>query len=125
MTNPINARVTYHDACHLAHGQRITSPPRQLIKAIPGVTFVEAAESDLCCGSAGVYNYLQPKMARNLLRRKVANLLAVDADIIVTGNPGCLAWIQQGVEGESLPAGTRLPEVVHPVELLDRAYAKT
>ena len=124
MPTTINARVTYHDACHLAHGQRITSPPRQLIKAIPGVTFVETVDSDLCCGSAGVYNYLQPKMARNLLRRKVENLLATNADIIVTGNPGCLAWIQQGIAGERPPAGTPLPEVLHPIELLDRAYRR-
>jgi glycolate oxidase iron-sulfur subunit len=119
MPTAINARITYHDACHLAHGQKITSPPRQLLRSIPGVTYVELGDSDQCCGSAGVYNYLQPTMARALLRKKVDNLLATGADIIATGNPGCLAWIQQG-----LPQGAKAPEIVHPVELLDRAYRK-
>jgi glycolate oxidase iron-sulfur subunit len=117
MPTPIKARLTYHDACHLSHGQKITSPPRQLLKAIPGVTYVEMMDADQCCGSAGVYNYLQPEMARELQKKKVANVLATRAEIIATGNPGCLAWIQQG-----LPKDAKAPEIVHPVELLDRAY---
>ena len=118
MTKPVNARITYHDACHLRHGQKIYDAPRDLLKAIPGVEFVETVDSDLCCGSAGVYNYLQPEMARSLLEKKVANLRATGAKIVATGNPGCLAWIEQGF-AEQRDA----PEIVHPVELLDRAYA--
>jgi glycolate oxidase iron-sulfur subunit len=122
MTCPVNARITYHDACHLAHGQKITKPPRQLLKMIPGATFVETVDSDQCCGSAGVYNYLEPEMARALLRKKVENLLATKADIIATGNPGCLAWIQTGLP-QFAPAA-KVPEVVHPIELLERAYRR-
>lgn len=118
MSHAVNARVTYHDACHLAHGQKITSAPRKLIQSLPGVTFVEMNDADQCCGSAGVYNYLQPEMARTLVEKKVANLLATKADIVATGNPGCLAWIQS-----NLPPGATAPEIVHPVELLDRAYS--
>jgi glycolate oxidase iron-sulfur subunit len=118
----VDARVTYHDACHLAHGQRVTQPPRRLLQAIPGVTFVEMPDADQCCGSAGVYNFLQPTMARALQQKKVDALLSVQPDYVATGNPGCLAWITQG-----LPAGgaTAAPKVVHPVELLDRAYHGT
>jgi Fe-S oxidoreductase len=117
MPHPIHARVTYHDACHLAHGQRVTQPPRSLLRAIPGVTFVEMPDADQCCGSAGVYNYLQPAMARALQKKKVDALLSVQPDYVATGNPGCLAWIAQG-----LPAGASAPKIVHPIELLDRAY---
>jgi glycolate oxidase iron-sulfur subunit len=122
MTYPINARITYHDACHLAHGQKITRAPRELLKMLPGATFVETRDSDQCCGSAGVYNYLQPDMARDLLKKKVENLLASKADIIATGNPGCLAWIQTGLP--QFAPSAKLPEIVHPVELLDRAYRR-
>ena len=118
MTSPIRKRLTYHDACHLRHGQKIYDAPRQLLKMIPEITFVETLDSDVCCGSAGVYNYLQPELAGELQKKKVKNLLDARADIIATGNPGCLAWIQQG-----LPSG-KAPELVHPIELLDRAYRK-
>jgi glycolate oxidase iron-sulfur subunit len=117
MPNPLSARVTYHDACHLAHGQKVRTEPRALLKAIPGVTFVEMNDAEICCGSAGIYNFLQPEMARQLQQKKVENLLATGADIVATGNPGCLAWIQSG-----LPKNAKAPEIVHPVELLDRAY---
>ena len=118
MTTQVPARITYHDACHLAHGQKITKAPRTLLQMIPGATFVEMPDADQCCGSAGVYNYLQPDMARALQAKKVASVLSTRAEIIATGNPGCLAWIQAG-----LPQGETAPEIVHPVELLDRAYA--
>ena len=120
MPNSLSIRLTYHDACHLRHGQKIYDAPRDLLKAIPGVTFTECVDSDLCCGSAGVYNYLQPEMARSLLDQKVDNLLATGADTVATGNPGCLAWIEQGMAAR----GADVPEVVHPIELLDRAYGK-
>lgn len=117
MPGRLEARVTYHDACHLAHGQKVTQPPRTLLKAIPGVTFVEMPDSDQCCGSAGVYNFLQPEMARVLQKKKVDALLSVAPDYVATGNPGCLAWIQQG-----LPKSANAPKIVHPIELLDIAY---
>src|SRR5258708_37478761 len=85
--------VAYHDACHLAHGQNITAAPRELLKAVPGLTLVEIPESDTCCGSAGIYNLTQPKMARKLLERKVDFIAASGATVVATGNPGCLAWI--------------------------------
>jgi glycolate dehydrogenase iron-sulfur subunit len=81
--------VTYHDSCHLAHGLGVRETPRQLLKSIPGVTLVEMAESDLCCGSAGSYNLTEPAMARDLVRRKVDNIVATGADYVVLGNPGC------------------------------------
>ncbi len=124
MTNPVRARITYHDACHLCHGQRVTQPPRELLKTIPGATFVETVDSDQCCGSAGVYNYLEPTMARALLAKKVANLLVAEVDIIATGNPGCLAWIQQGLESGLVPSGTKIPEILHPIEVINRAYLR-
>ncbi len=114
---PLNAVVSYHDACHLAHGQKIRSQPRRLLQAIRGVTLVEMDESDTCCGSAGIYNLTEPVMARKLLDRKIANLKVTGATIIATGNPGCLAWIRQG----ATEAGLNL-RICHPVELLDEAY---
>jgi glycolate oxidase iron-sulfur subunit len=81
--------VTYHDACHLAHGLGVREAPRKLLASIPGVTLVELAESDLCCGSAGSYNLTEPEMSRQLARRKVDNILATGADYVVLANPGC------------------------------------
>ncbi len=108
--------VTYHDACHLSHGQKITSEPRRLIQEIPNSTFVELPESMMCCGSAGVYNVLQPKMARRLLDRKVGHIESTEADVVATGNPGCHAWIAQGC-GE-----VNGPRVLHTAELLEAAF---
>lgn len=82
-------RVTYHDACHLAHGLGVREAPRELLASIPGVTIVEMAESDLCCGSAGSYNLTEPAMARELARRKADNIVATGADYVVLANPGC------------------------------------
>ena len=109
-------RITYHDACHLSHGQKITSQPRQLIEAIPNKTFVELPESMMCCGSAGVYNVLQPKMARQLLDRKVGHIQETEADIVATGNPGCHAWIAQGCREQ------KSATVLHTAELLEAAF---
>ncbi|GIV17966.1 MAG: glycolate oxidase iron-sulfur subunit [Armatimonadota bacterium] len=109
--------VTYHDACHLAHAQGIRRQPRQIIRSIPGVQLVELEEADLCCGSAGVYNLLQPEMALRLLQRKIERIRATGAEIVLTGNPGCLAWIAQGLREPPQPI-----TVMHPVELLYRAY---
>ena len=117
-TTSLYETVSYHDACHLAHGQRIRLQPRQLLQQIPGLHFVELDEADTCCGSAGVYNITQPEMARQLLERKIANIKDTGASIIATGNPGCLAWIQQGAQEAGLPL-----RICHPVELLNEAYS--
>lgn len=93
-----DTRVTYHDACHLAHPQRITRQPRDLIKAVAGKNFVELPEADICCGSAGSYNLTEPEMAKRLQQRKLANILATKAEIVVTTNPGCLLQIQAGLK---------------------------
>jgi glycolate oxidase iron-sulfur subunit len=114
----IRKRVTYQDACHLAHGQRITSQPRDLIRMIPGIDLVEMGESDTCCGSAGIYNVTQFDLSMRLLDRKMDYVAATGADMIVAANPGCIIQLQYGVRQR----GLRM-EVIHPVDLLDRAYA--
>lgn len=112
----LDVTVTYHDACHLAHGQRIRVEPRALLRRIPGLKLVDLAESDLCCGSAGVYNLQHPEIADQLLERKVARIADTGARIIAAGNPGCLMQIAKGCRDRGLDV-----EVVHPVELLARA----
>jgi glycolate oxidase iron-sulfur subunit len=112
----LEVTVTYHDACHLAHGQRIRTPPRALLRRIPGLTLVELPDSDLCCGSAGVYNLLEPEMAGQLLDLKVARILETGARIVATGNPGCLLQIAKGLRARDAAI-----EVLHPIELLARA----
>jgi glycolate oxidase iron-sulfur subunit len=111
------ARVTYHDACHLCHGQKITAQPRELLKKIPGLAIAPLTESMWCCGSAGIYNLIQPEMADKLLQRKLDHIAATGAAVVATGNPGCLLQIQNG-----LAARGQAIEVVHPVTLLARAY---
>ena len=95
------AKVTYHDACHLAHAQRIVKEPRELVKAKSGDGFVDLVESDLCCGSAGSYNLTEPEMANRLQARKVQNIIESGADVVVTTNPGCLLQIQSGLRKAS------------------------
>jgi glycolate oxidase iron-sulfur subunit len=94
---PEHRKVTYHDACHLAHAQRITKQPRDLVRAVAGNNFVELPESDVCCGSAGSYNLTEPEMAARLQRRKTENILKSGAELVVTTNPGCLLQIQAGL----------------------------
>jgi glycolate oxidase iron-sulfur subunit len=106
-------RVAYHDACHLAHAQGVREEPRALLRAIPGLELVEPPEWEICCGSAGVYNLLQPEPAAELGRRKAANLLTTGAEAIAAGNPGCTVQIATYLE----QAGSPLP-VFHPVELV-------
>ena len=110
-------RVTYHDACHLCHGQKITAQPRDLLAKIPGLEIVPLTESMWCCGSAGIYNLIQPEMADKLLQRKLDHIAATGASIVAAGNPGCLLQIENGAAARGLPV-----EVVHPVTLLARAY---
>jgi glycolate oxidase iron-sulfur subunit len=113
----LHARVTYHDACHLAHGQGVRDAPRRLLQQIPGLELVELADSDTCCGSAGSYNITEPEMARRLGDRKAANILATGTRCVTAANPGCVMQIQASLRRTGVEA-----TVVHPVELLDRAY---
>lgn len=107
-------RVTYHDACHLAHAQGVRAAPRRLLAAIPNLELIELSEADVCCGSAGSYNLTEPAMARRLRERKVDHILATGAEYVVTANPGCALHIQAG-----LAARGSAVRVLHPVELLD------
>lgn len=116
-TREIRAKVAYHDACHLAHGQGVREQPRILLRAIPGLQLIDLHESDWCCGSAGTYNLTEPKMARRLLDRKVDNVQATEADLVVTGNPGCLMQIRAGLQQRGLPI-----RAMHTVDLLAEAY---
>ena len=113
-------RVTYHDACHLCHGQKITVQPRELLAKIPGLDVKPLTESMWCCGSAGIYNLIQPEMADKLLQRKLDHVAETGATIVATGNPGCLLQIPNGLAAR----GTKI-DVVHPVTLLARAYHPT
>jgi len=113
----LNARVTYHDPCHLCHAQGIRREPRDLLRSIPGLELVELAESELCCGAAGTYNLTQPELSRELAERKLARIAETGASIVATGNAGCILQLRAA----ALRAG-RAIEVVHPIELLDRAY---
>ncbi|HXQ80432.1 MAG TPA: heterodisulfide reductase-related iron-sulfur binding cluster [Opitutaceae bacterium] len=118
---PPPVAVTYHEACHLCHGQRITAQPREILKAIPGVELRECPESTMCCGSAGVYSITQPRTSRWLLDRKVGHLRSTGASIVATANPGCQLLIQQGFAAASGGA-QGYPRVAHPVVLLAEAY---
>lgn len=112
-------RVTYHESCHLCHGQKVSAQPRAILKAIPGVELVECAESTWCCGSAGIYNLTQPETATRLQQRKVGHLKATGAAVVATGNPGCHLHIQNG-----FPQDGSAPRIVHPVVLLAEAYRR-
>ena len=111
--------LAYHDACHLAHGQGIREAPRALLARIPGVSLVPLAESEICCGSAGIYNFTEPDMARRLQKRKLHHLLDTGASVVAAANPGCLAWIQSGLQERGLPN----IRVAHPVTLLAKALS--
>jgi glycolate oxidase iron-sulfur subunit len=114
---PLPLKVTYQEPCHLAHAQRITAQPRQLLNAIPQLQLVEMNESALCCGSAGVYNITQPELATALGARKIENALATGAGVIATANPGCALQLA----GELRKRG-RDVQVRYIVELLDESY---
>ena len=109
--------VTYHESCHLTHGQKVVSPPRELLRAIPGLKLVELPEANWCCGSAGIYNLTQPEMAGELLERKIKHIQSTGASVVATGNPGCLLQLING----AAKAGLKL-RIVHPVTLLAEAY---
>jgi len=111
-------RVAYHDACHALRAQHIREQPRSVLRTIPGLQVVEIPSGDVCCGAAGLYNVLEPEMSSELRRRKAEAVSSTGTTIVATANPGCTMQIAAGLRelGEDV-------EVVHPVELLDRAYA--
>jgi glycolate dehydrogenase iron-sulfur subunit len=109
--HPIQARAAYHDACHLAHAQGVRAQPRQVLGAIPDLEVIDIPEGEICCGSAGIYNLVEPEAAEELGRRKAANIRAVDPDLVATANPGCLLQVRRHL-GDGVP-------LFHPVELVD------
>jgi glycolate oxidase iron-sulfur subunit len=113
----IQARVCYDDPCHLVHGQKVSEAPRRLLEQIPGLTLVPHDDPTSCCGAAGIYNLTHREMSQAVLERKLRSLAAADPDLIATGNPGCLMQLRSGAARAGLRA-----EVVHPIELLARAY---
>jgi glycolate oxidase iron-sulfur subunit len=113
----VKTRVTYQDACHLAHAQRIRKQPRDLIRAIPGVEFVEMRHPDICCGAAGLYSTLEPSMSARILQEKTDDVLSTKAEVILTANPGCQMQLASGIRSR---ASTM--RVEHIAELLVRAY---
>ncbi|GAC1428055.1 MAG: heterodisulfide reductase-related iron-sulfur binding cluster [Chloroflexota bacterium] len=113
----LRCRVTYQDACHLAHAQRVRDQPRALLRAIPGLELVEMDESDSCCGSAGIYNLTNYDLSMDLLNWKMDRIEATGAQIVASANPGCAMQILHGINARHLRM-----EVAHPVDLLDRAY---
>jgi glycolate oxidase iron-sulfur subunit len=116
----VGLKVAYQDACHLVHAQRIRRQPRQLIASLPGVNLVEMQHADICCGSAGIYNMLQPEMSRRILDEKMDDLLATGADMVVTANPGCQMQLEAGLRAR----GRKEVEVRHLAELIALAYAE-
>ncbi len=119
----VEKTVTYQDACHLLHAQRIKNPPRTLLKAIPGLELVEMRDSDKCCGSAGIYNVTHYDLSMQILDHKMEHVAATKANCIATANPGCQLQLQLGVKRARMNEERAEPvEVVHLVELLDEAY---
>jgi glycolate oxidase iron-sulfur subunit len=112
--HPIPLRVAYHDACHLAHAQNIRRQPREVLRAIPGIELLDIPEAEICCGSAGIYNLVEPRPASELGDRKASNILSTQPDVIATANPGCLLQIRAALERAESPITT-----LHPVELVD------
>jgi len=117
--HPLPVTVAYHDACHLSHGQGVRAEPRRLLLGVPGLTLREVADGDTCCGSAGVYNILQPEPASELGARKARAVRATGAELLVAGNPGCLMQIRASLANDG---GADLP-MVHTIELLDASLS--
>ena len=113
----VKLRVTYQDACHLAHAQRIRKQPRELIRSVPGVELVEMRHPDICCGAAGLYSTLEPAMSNRILQEKMDDMLGTRADLVVTANPGCQMQLESGVRARG-----SMMKVEHVAELLLRAY---
>jgi glycolate dehydrogenase iron-sulfur subunit len=115
----IRLTATYHDACHLAHAQRVREQPRNLLKKIPGLKLIDLPESELCCGAAGTYNLTEPEMAGRLGKRKLDNIRSTGAQVVITANAGCLLQIarEARLRGEAL-------KIMHPMDLLDLSYRR-
>ncbi|HXI16300.1 MAG TPA: (Fe-S)-binding protein, partial [Chloroflexota bacterium] len=113
---PVNRTVTYQDACHLIHGQKIRSQPRELLRSIPELNLVEMRDAHRCCGSAGIYNIVEPEMSMDVLNAKMENVLATGTDCVVAANPGCLLQLNLGLKQHG-----REPGAVHIVDLLDES----
>ena len=116
--HPLPLRVAYHDACHLAHAQAVRAQPRALLRGIPELELLEPADWEICCGSAGIYNLVQPQAAAELGARKAANLVATGAEAVAAGNPGCALQIAAHLDGRELP-------IFHPMTLLDHSIRGT
>ena len=114
----VNRTITLQESCHLAHAQRITGPPRQILDAIPGLSVVHMAHPDRCCGSAGSYSVTHTEMSMNLLDQRMDEARASGANTIATANPGCLLQLATGVKRHGLSM-----DVKHIIELLDESYA--
>jgi len=119
-TQPVPIRVTYQDACHLVHGQGIRQQPRKLLRQIPGLELVEMQDSDVCCGSAGIYNLTHPELSVRVLEEKMDRVIATGATTVVAANPGCTMQLVYGARRRKVDL-----ELVHVVDLLDRAYGYT
>jgi glycolate oxidase iron-sulfur subunit len=113
MLKPIDMKVTWHDPCHIAHCQGVRREPRALLQLVPGLAYAELGEADACCGSAGTYNIAKPEMSDRVLKRKLDNIAASGAEVLVTGNPGCLLQLKKGL-AEHLPR----VRIMHLTELL-------
>src|SRR3989442_5649340 len=120
LKNPLEQRVGYDDPCHLIHGQGVRSGPRKLLKAIPGIQFVEIEGADQCCGSAGIYNITQNELSMEILDRKMEKIQKAHIDVLVTGNPGCMFQFRYGAK----KLGLKL-DVAHPVELLAQSLGNS
>jgi len=114
--HPLDEKITYHDACHLCHSQKITAEPRKVLKQIPDIKLIELQESTWCCGSAGIYNVTRHDDAEKILERKMKNLEDTGADIVVTGNPGCIGQLKYGIEKHGLQM-----QVMHTVSLVKKS----
>ena len=117
--HPLEVTIAYHDACHLAHAQGVRAQPRDLLRQIPGLELKEIAEAEICCGSAGIYNILNPEPAQELGDRKAANIVATGAELLVTANPGCLMQVTSAIERHASSTGGQPMGMAHTIEVLD------
>ncbi|HVE39492.1 MAG TPA: (Fe-S)-binding protein [Planctomycetota bacterium] len=113
----LEGKVAYDEPCHLLHAQKISAAPKKILSEVPGIERVALEEAEACCGSAGIYSFTQPKLSKDVLARKIEQIKKSGCDTLVTGNPGCILQLRCGVKEAGLPV-----KVMHPVELLAKAY---
>jgi glycolate oxidase iron-sulfur subunit len=118
--NPLRLRVAIHDSCHLQHAQGVSAQPRRLLAAIPGLEVLEIPENAICCGSAGIYNLVQPDAANELGDRKAQLIASLNPDVVATGNPGCLLQLQSALKRLGCKA-----RVVHTIQILNTSINGT